>query len=304
MAINVTNICKSFGSFEALSNINFKIETGEIVGLLGPNGAGKSTLMKILSGVIPLSSGEISICGANLNAESLKTKRNIGYLPESNPLYPNMYIKEYLEFSAGFYKLGKDKSNRINEMIEVTGLNDHLKKKIGILSKGLKQRVGLSQALLHDPKVLILDEPTSGLDPNQIIEIRNLILSLGKNKTILFSSHIMQEVEAICERLIILNDGHIVNDSKTKDISKNSVLKNIIDIEFDSEINEEILLSLSFIKGVVKLGHNKWRVEPINRGDIRKDLMAFAVAHNRTILSLNLHSDNLEEVFQKITKKV
>ncbi len=304
MVIKVSDLNKSFGGFEALKDINFEIETGEIVGLLGPNGAGKSTLMKIMSGVLSADAGELSICGYELNSDSLKTRMNIGYLPESNPLYPNMYIKEYLEFSAGFYNLEKNKNDRINEMIELTGLKHHLSKKIGVLSKGLKQRVGLSQALLHDPKVLILDEPTSGLDPNQIVEIRNLILSLGVNKTILFSSHIMQEVEAVCERLIILNDGQIITDNKIADITKNKTFNNIVDVEFEEEVNEELLRSLKFVKKAVNLSTNKWRIESVDEDDIRKDLMSFAVSNDLTILSLNLHTDNLETVFQKLTKKV
>lgn len=303
MAINVESISKSFGKFEALSNIDFRLEVGEIVGLLGPNGAGKSTLMKILSCIIPASSGTAAICGFDLKTNSLNARKNIGYLPENNPLYTDMYVKEFLEFSAGFYNLGKFKNDRINEMIEVTGLKDHLKKKIGVLSKGLKQRVGLSQAMLHDPKILILDEPTSGLDPNQIVEIRNLILSLGANKTILFSSHILQEVEALCERVIILNKGQIIADDKIVEVVKKTSENNIISIEFDKEIDIQKLLSLKFVKKASKLKNNEWRIESVTGRDIRNELMTFAIAQNLTILSLNLHAGNLESIFRELTKK-
>lgn len=303
MAIKAVNINKSFGHFQALAEVGFEVGSGEIAGLLGPNGAGKSTLMKILCGVLPPDSGEASICGFISETNSLEAKMNIGYLPENNPLYPNMYIKEFLTFSAGFYNLRNQKKHRIDEMIELTGLNKHLKKKIGVLSKGLKQRVGIAQALLHDPKVLLLDEPTSGLDPNQIVEIRNLILTLGADKTILFSSHIMQEVEVLCKRVIILDEGRIVADDDTSTITSNLSAKNMISIEFDKKLELRIVTSLKFVKNAKRITGHKWSIEPVAGLDIRKNLMNFAIEQGLTILSLNQQSDNLERVFQELTKK-
>jgi len=303
MTIFVEHLGKNYGELQALNNMNFSIETGEIVGLLGPNGAGKSTLLKILSCLMSADSGNANICGFNIETQALDVKRNIGYLPENNPLYPNMFIREYLEFSAGFYHLGKLKKNRINEMIEITGLKDHLSKRIGILSKGLKQRVGLSQALLHDPKVLILDEPTSGLDPNQIVEIRDLILSLGVNKTILFSSHIIQEVEALCKRVIILDEGKIIADGLTSSLAIDNGKSNIVNVQFNADIDKKDLLAIGRIKRIQNLKNHEWLIECEENIDIRKDLMAFAMKHNLTILSLNQQSNKLEGVFHELTKK-
>lgn len=303
MTIFVERLGKNYKELEALNNLNFSVETGEIVGLLGPNGAGKSTLFKILSCLIGPDTGKANICGFDIDTQALDVKRNIGYLPENNPLYPNMFIREYLEFSAGFYDLGRLKKSRINEMIEITGLNDHLSKRIGILSKGLKQRVGLSQALLHDPKVLILDEPTSGLDPNQIVEIRKLILSLGSNKTILFSSHIIQEVEALCERVIILDEGKIIADGPTSSLVIGNGKNNIVNVQFNADIDEENLLAIGRIKRIQHLKNSEWLIECEENIDIRQDLMAFAMKHNLTILSLNQESNKLEGVFRELTRK-
>ncbi|PKP33669.1 MAG: gliding motility-associated ABC transporter ATP-binding subunit GldA [Bacteroidetes bacterium HGW-Bacteroidetes-17] len=303
MTIFVEHLGKNYAKVQALNNLNFSVEPGEIVGLLGPNGAGKSTLFKILSCLIRPNSGKVDICGFNVETQALDVRRNIGYLPENNPLYPNMFIREYLEFSAGFYHLGKLKKSRINEMIEITGLKDHLSKRIGILSKGLKQRVGLSQALLHDPKVLILDEPTSGLDPNQIVEIRKLILSLGSNKTILFSSHIIQEVEALCERVIILDEGKIIADGPTSRLVIGNGKNNIVNVQFNADVEEEDLLAIGRIKRIQQLKNSEWLIECEENIDIRKDLMAFAMKHNLTILSLNQESNKLEGVFHELTRK-
>jgi len=212
MSIEVSNVIKTYGEQRALDEVSFSIEKGEIVGLLGPNGAGKSTLMKIITCFIPPDSGEVKVYGYDIFEESLQVREKVGYLPEHNPLYLDMFVKEYLEFVAGIHKLGKNTRKRIEEMIELTGLQLEQKKKIGALSKGYRQRVGLAQALIHDPEVLILDEPTSGLDPNQIQDIRNLIRSIGSQKTVMLSTHIMQEVEAICDRAIIINKGKIVAD--------------------------------------------------------------------------------------------
>ncbi len=219
MSISVKKIVKKYGEQKALDDVSFEIQSGEIVGLLGPNGAGKSTMMKILTCFIPPTSGEASVCGFDVQEQSLDVRRNVGYLPENNPLYPDMYVKEYLEFVAGIYKI-QNKKDRIAEMIDITGLEIEQKKKIGALSKGYRQRVGLAQAMIHDPRVLILDEPTSGLDPNQIIEIRDLIISIGKKKTVMLSTHIMQEVEAMCSRAIIINRGVIAADDSIVELSK------------------------------------------------------------------------------------
>ena len=219
MSISVKKIVKKYGEQKALDDVSFEIQSGEIVGLLGPNGAGKSTMMKILTCFIPPTSGEASVCGFDVQEQSLDVRRNVGYLPENNPLYPDMYVKEYLEFVAGIYKI-QNKKDRIAEMIDITGLEIEQKKKIGALSKGYRQRVGLSQAMIHDPRVLILDEPTSGLDPNQIIEIRDLIISIGKKKTVMLSTHIMQEVEAMCSRAIIINRGVLAADDSIVELSK------------------------------------------------------------------------------------
>jgi ABC-2 type transport system ATP-binding protein len=218
MSINVKNITKLYGSQKALDNVSFSINPGEICGFLGPNGAGKSTMMKILTCFIPPSSGEASVCGFDILENSIDVRRKIGYLPENNPLYLEMYVREYLDFIAGIHQIKHKREERISEMIALTGLSLEQKKKIGALSKGYRQRVGLAQVLIHDPEVLILDEPTSGLDPNQLIEIRNLILAIGKEKTVMLSTHIMQEVEAICDRTIIINRGKIVADDKTSNL--------------------------------------------------------------------------------------
>jgi ABC-2 type transport system ATP-binding protein len=302
MSIHVKNINKNYDELIVLKDVNFSIETGEIVGLLGPNGAGKSTLMKILSGLLSSSSGEGQVGGYSISDESIDVRRIIGYLPENNPMYPEMYIKEYLEFSSGFYQIA-NRQARIDEMIELTGLRNHLSKKIGLLSKGLKQRVGLSQVLLHDPNVLILDEPTSGLDPNQIIEIRNLISSLGKNKTILFSSHIMNEVEALCERVIILDEGRVIADGKTSEISTKTSEISLVSVVFNEDVKKSELLAIENVKNVELSKGNVWLIKSGNGCDIRKNIMSFAVKNDLTILSLNQQSENLESIFQKLTKK-
>lgn len=303
MSIVLNNISKSYNDFRALEDISFNIKAGEVVGLLGPNGAGKSTLMKILSCLILPSHGHASICGLDVESQSVEVRKKIGFLPENNPLYTNMYIREYLTYSAGFYNLGKNSKSRIDEMIEITGLSDHLNKKIGILSKGLKQRIGLSQVLLHDPPVLILDEPTSGLDPNQIVEIRKLILSISSNKTILFSSHIMQEVEALCRRIIILDNGKIIADRKMADLINSGAQNSTVIVEFDKPVHQKELETLNGAQSVRWLRENVWLLESDENDDIRKQIMSFALKRKLTILSLNRQSDTLEKVFQKLTKR-
>jgi len=304
MSIKIENITKLYGEQKALDNISFEIKTGEIIGFLGPNGAGKSTMMKIITGYIPQTSGKIWVNDKDIDVNSLEIRKEIGYLPEHNPLYLDMYVKEYLGFIAGIYKLGSQKKTKISEIIEKTGLTQEQHKKIGALSKGYRQRVGLAQALIHNPKVLILDEPTTGLDPNQIVEIRNLISEVGKDKTVMLSTHIMQEVEAICHRTIIINNGQIVADDSTKDIKKhsNQSYQTTI-VEFDSLIDKEMLQKVSGIVDLKSLDSKNWLIQSLQENDIRANIFNFAVKNNLTILSIQKKEKSLEEVFQELTIK-
>ncbi len=301
MSIIVKNITKVYGEQKALDEVSFQIAAGEIVGLLGPNGAGKSTIMKIISCFIPPSSGQASIYGFDVQDQPLEVRKRIGYLPENNPLYLEMYVKEYLEFVAGIHKLDNKKA-RVASMIETTGLEIEQNKKIGALSKGYRQRVGLAHALIHDPEVLILDEPTTGLDPNQIIEIRELIQQIGKEKTVMLSTHIMQEVEAICDRAIIINRGKIVADDKTKNLSYDRFENQVVSVEFDREVHEAGLKKLKGIVKLKKVDEKTWVIESAHDIDIRSDLFKFAVENGFAVLSLNKEAQSLEKVFQKLTK--
>jgi ABC-2 type transport system ATP-binding protein len=285
-----------------LDKVNINIGKGEVVGLLGPNGAGKSTLMKVLTGYIPPTSGDASVYGFDVLFHSEEVKKIVGYLPEHNPLYPDMYIKEYLEFIAGIHKLGKIAPNRIREMIEITGLGPEQNKKIGTLSKGYKQRVGLAQALIHNPEVLILDEPTSGLDPNQLLEIRELIKGIGKEKTVILSTHIMQEVEAVCSRAIIINLGKIVADAPTSELS---VIQShdIVTVEFETQTTEKQLLSIPGVAKASRINDLSWKLQAKPGEDIRPRINKFAVENNLTLLSLHREEHNLEQVFQELTRK-
>ena len=303
MSIQIENLIKIYGKQKALDGISFKTEAGEIIGLVGPNGAGKSTLMKIISCYLPQTSGNAFICGFDVIEQSIEVRKKVGYLPEHNPLYLDMYIPEYLTFVAGIYKLGKTTNVRVTEMIEITGLLPERRKKIGALSKGYRQRVGIAQALIHNPEVLILDEPTSGLDPNQILEIRNLIKTIGKEKTVLFSTHIMQEVEAVCDRVIILDHGKIITDQKTEELhhSLNTSIQ-VISIEFDKPVEEELLMNIPGIIQVEKMDGNLWKVKANKEKDIHPLLFNFAVEHNVTVLSMNMEEQSLEETFFRLTK--
>ena len=303
MSIQVKELTKIYGQQKALDQISFEIKTGEIVGFVGPNGAGKSTTMKILTGFIPPSSGEAKINNLDLIEKSLEIRKHIGYLPEHNPLYLDMHVKEYLEFVAGIYKLGKKTNVRIKEIIEQTGLSIEQKKKIGALSKGFRQRVGLAQALIHDPAILILDEPTSGLDPNQIIEIRNLISEVGKEKTVMLSTHIMQEVEAICDRIIIINNGKIVaDDSIDSIISKTQDQYITIVVEFNKAPNQKQLEEINLVDKVAKLDDKNWLIQSLSTEDIRQNIFNFAVKSNLAVLSMQKKEKSLEDVFQELTK--
>src|SRR5665647_598495 len=299
MSIVVQGVTKLYGDQKALDNVSFEVKTGEIVGFLGPNGAGKSTMMKIITGFIPASSGKVNVNGLAVESDNLEIKKQIGYLPENNPLYPEMYIREYLGFVASIYNAGSSKKKQIDNIIELTGLVSEQKKKIGSLSKGYRQRVGLAQALIHNPKVLILDEATTGLDPNQIVEIRNLIKEAGKEKTIMLSTHIMQEVEAICDRVIIIDKGVIVADEEKSNIySKIKRPKQVIHVEFDKDTKDSSLAEITNVKSVKKIRDNVWLIEAESDEDIRPSIFNFAVKNNLTVLSLNRQESNLEVVFR------
>jgi len=302
MSIEVKQVNKVYGSQKALDQVSLSIHPGEIVGLLGPNGAGKSTLMKIITCFIPPSDGEVRVCGYDIFEESLKVREKIGYLPEHNPLYLEMYVREYLEFISDIHKIKGNMKSRIAEMVELTGLGPEQKKKIGALSKGYRQRVGLAQALIHDPEVLILDEPTSGLDPNQIHEIRNLIRSIGASKTVMLSTHIMQEVEAICHRSIIIHKGKIVADDSTMNLAGSVRNRNRITVEFSGLISREDLRRIPGISGVEQKNQNLWILETAAERDVREDLFSLAVSKGATILSMNKEELRLEEVFQILTQ--
>jgi ABC-2 type transport system ATP-binding protein len=302
MSIVVNNITKIYGEQKALDGISFEVGAGEIVGFLGPNGAGKSTMMKILTCFIPQTSGTASVCGFDVAEQNLEVRKNVGYLPEHNPLYLDMYVKEYLEFIAGLHRI-KNVKERISEMIEATGLQIEQKKKIGALSKGYRQRVGLAQALIHDPKVLILDEPTTGLDPNQLEEIRNLIIEVGKKKTVMLSTHIMQEVEAVCDRVIIINHGQIVANETTSTLQKSqSENKYFITVEFDKVSSRSALKNIIHVYDAKNVKDNIWILEVHSDKDIRPDVFNFAIQNNLAVLTLNKEEQKLEDVFKKLTK--
>jgi ABC-2 type transport system ATP-binding protein len=298
MSIWVKNVTKLYGKQKALDNVSFSVQKGEIVGFLGPNGAGKSTMMKIITGYIPPTSGEIEVNGLNIVEHALEVKRQIGYLPEQNPLYYDMYVKEFLEFVGKLYGI-KNISQKVKEMIDVCGLQIEQHKKIGTLSKGYKQRVGLAQALIHNPSVLILDEPTSGLDPNQLEEIRNLIKELGKDKTVLFSTHIMQEVEAICNKVIIINRGKIVAEDNIENIKQITDATQII-VEFSMTLTQEHFATLP-LQSLEKLSDTKWKIQS-NHPEISKYLMQLALDNNCSIISLTKSERKLEEVFKSLTQ--
>jgi ABC-2 type transport system ATP-binding protein len=301
MSLEVRNISKLYGSQLALDDVSFSIGKGEIVGLLGPNGAGKSTLMKILTCYIPPTSGTALVCGYKVDESPMEIKSRIGYLPENNPLYTEMYVKEFLNFISDIYRIKDPKRARVAEIIELTGLGREQGKKIGMLSKGYKQRVGLAQALIHDPEVLILDEPTSGLDPNQIAEIRNLITSIAHQKTILLSTHIMQEVEAICQRSIIINLGKIVVDDTTSNLSHYKT-KELVIVEFREDVSEELLKKINGMVNLKHLKHNTWQLEAKPGIDIRPAISQFTSENNLTLLTLQQETQKLEDVFKQLTE--
>ena len=299
MSIKVKKLSKLYGTQKALTKVSFEINKGEIVGFLGPNGAGKSTLMKILSGYIPQTNGDAKICNLDINENSIETRSRIGYLPEHNPLYLDMYVKEYLEFVADIYKVNH---KYIDEMIKKTGLIKEQHKLIGSLSKGYRQRVGLAQALIHNPEVLILDEPTTGLDPNQLIEIRSLIKEVGREKTVLLSTHIMQEVEAICDRVIIINKGQIVANKTIIELQKSKGNRKLITVEFDKKAVKKELMKIGNVLEAKELKGNKYQIFSDSKFDLRPAIFEFAVNNKLTVLQMNMEEQKLESIFQELTK--
>ncbi len=302
MSIEVRNLLKIYGEQKAVNDISFKVQKGEIVGFLGPNGAGKSTTMKIITGYIEKTGGEAFVCGINVCEDPLGTKKKIGYLPELNALYYEMYVREYLGFVAEIHKIGNRKQ-RIEEVISLTGLQVESKKKIGQLSKGYKQRVGLAAALIHDPEVLILDEPTSGLDPNQIVEIREVIRSQGKKKTVLFSSHILQEVEAICDRVVIIHQGELVADDQLSNLRKGSSQQPAVAVSFSEKIDVQWLSSLPMVSRVESAGVNSFRLFTNEPETLRRSILELALSKNLNIISLQNESQSLENIFKQLTGK-
>ena len=299
MSIEVKNLFKYYGEQAAVKDISFNVNNGEIVGFLGPNGAGKSTTMKVITGYISASSGDVKVCGMPVSVDSLDTRQIIGYLPENNPLYLDMYVKEYLAFVANIYKVSNVK-DRVSDMVKKVGLEVEQNKKIGALSKGYRQRVGLAQAIIHDPKVLILDEPTSGLDPNQLVEIRELIKTIGKEKTVMLSTHIMQEVEAICDRVVIINKGEIVADDKAGNLQFDQAVQTVY-VEFDGTVSKNQLNKIVGVSKVEKLGEG-WLLESREQIDLRKTIAQFANEQKLLTLTLKKEEKSLEEVFKQLTK--
>ena len=300
MSVIVDQLTKVYGSQIAVNQISFKAEPGKIVGFLGPNGAGKSTSMKMITGFIPPSSGTAKVCGFDITSQSMDVRKCIGYLPENNPLYLDMYVKEFLSFIAGLQHL-ENPIIRIKEMIEQTGLEREQFKKISQLSKGYRQRVGIAQAMLHDPKVLILDEPTTGLDPNQLVEIRKLIKQLGKEKTVILSTHIMQEVEAVCDQVVIINKGVIVANDETKNLQVTALKQVSYIVEFDQNVPQNNILKIPGVVAAQALTDKSWVLQTNVQLDVRKNIFDFAVQNNLVLLSIQKEEEKLEDIFRKLT---
>jgi ABC-2 type transport system ATP-binding protein len=300
MSIEVTQLTKLYGEQKAVDTISFKVGKGEIVGFLGPNGAGKSTTMKIITGYLQADGGTATVCGINVKDQPLETKKKIGYLPEANPLYHDMYVREYLDFVADVHGV-PNKKQKIEDAIQTVGLSLESKKKVGQLSKGYKQRVGLAAALIHDPEVLILDEPTTGLDPNQIVEIREVIRKLGENKTVLFSSHILQEVEAICDRVVIINRGKLVADDTLKNLRLQSETSQVLKVTFKEILEQAQLEKLSSVRAVNKVSAQEWELICTDVTEAKRQLLELALQQNLNIVSLQSGGHSLEEVFRTLT---
>jgi ABC-2 type transport system ATP-binding protein len=301
MSIAVQNVTKLYGDQKALDNVSISVHSGQVVGFLGPNGAVKSTLMKIITGFIPPSQGTVEVNGVSIDSDKTDFRKFIGYLPENNPLYADMYVKEYLHFVAKVCQMGRFSNSRVKEMVELTGIGHEQNKKIGQLSKGYRQRVGLAQALLNRPAVLILDEPTSGLDPNQIVEIRNIIAEVGKDKTVMLSTHIMQEVEAMCQRVIIINKGNIVADGSTQEVLDMTTQKgHEILVEFTGKIDPENFTRIAGVANITDLGKNQWLIG-VSQGDIRSEVFRIAVENSYTLIGMQQKSLQLQDVFKLLT---
>jgi ABC-2 type transport system ATP-binding protein len=301
MSIKVEQLTKVYQTQRAVDEISFEAKKGEVLGFLGPNGAGKTTTMKIITCFIPQTEGKVSVCGYDTKTSSMEVRQRIGYLPEHNPLYKDMYVKEYLNFVGGLHKV-LNKKQKVAEMIDRVGLGQEQHKLIGALSKGYRQRVGLAQAMLHDPDVLILDEPTSGLDPNQLVEIRKLITDLGKEKTVIFSTHIMQEVQAICDRVLIINHGKVVANDPVEALTDRISGSTIITVEFLEKTQKEFLRKIKKVNSIESLGNNQWKLSADLKEDIRKDIFDFAVQNKLTLLGMKKEIYSVEDVFQELTK--
>lgn len=302
MSVSVSQLTKVFKQQKAVDNISFEVSPGEILGFLGPNGAGKSTTMKIITCFLPPTSGRVEVCGQEVQDHPLRVKQLIGYLPEDNPLYPDMYVQEHLRFIGGIHGLsGKILKSRITEMIERCGLEREQNKVIGALSKGYRQRVGLAQVLLHDPKVLILDEPTSGLDPNQLLEIRSLIKESSKDKTVILSTHIMQEVQSLCDRVVIINRGKLVADQGVAELKAGSLKQKLVTIEIAEEFDTDGLLQIEGITDVTPLGKGKYLITGSMEQDIRPLIFKFATEHQLTLKELKEEEHSLEHIFHELT---
>lgn len=301
MSLKIENVTRFYGEQKALDNVSMQLQSGEVVALLGPNGAGKSTMMKIITCYLPQNMGNVWVCGENVKTESLKIREMVGYLPEHNPLYLDMYVREYLEFVAGLHKLGKRTHQRVKEMIEQTSLGPEQHKKIGALSKGYRQRVGIAQALIHDPQVLILDEPTSGLDPNQLVDIRQLIKEAGKHKTVLLSTHIMQEVEAVCDRVVIINKGKIVADAPTKELQLLNESNRVITVEFDKAYPFDEFKSIEGVMEIQKVNEKNIKIFTQSKKDLRGDIFLMAARQGWIILSMGYEDISIEQVFRQLT---
>ncbi len=301
MSVQVQHLTKIYDTQHAVDDISFSARKGEVLGFLGPNGAGKTTTMKIITGYLPQSNGTAEVCGFDVTAQPMQARACVGYLPEHNPLYRDMYVREYLEFTAGIHRVPTPR-RRVEEMVERTGLTSHRHKRIAELSKGYRQRVGLAQAMLHDPQVLILDEPTSGLDPNQIVEIRQLIKDLGREKTVILSTHILGEVEAVCDRAIIINKGKIVADAPIAELKSRFAGQSVVTVEFGQNVEKKLLESLPRVQKVQLLGSNRWQITAAANQDLRPDLSAFAAKHNLTLLELHKEVVSVEDIFQQLTK--
>jgi ABC-2 type transport system ATP-binding protein len=301
MSITVSHITKNYGKQKALDDVSFSVGSGEVVGFLGPNGAGKSTMMKILTCFLPPTSGSATVCGSDTTTDSLKVRRHVGYLPEHNPLYLDLYVKEYLDLVAGLHGL-KDRPARIRSMIEQVGLGPEQHKRIGTLSKGYRQRVGLAQAMIHDPEVLILDEPTSGLDPNQLVDVRALIKRMGERKTVMLSTHIMQEVEAICDRVIIIDRGRIVADEKASTLRSGSHQREALEVEFDRDVQANLLLNIPGVQLAERRTGHHWVLAHDAALDIRPAVFRFAVDEGLQVLGMQKSERGLEDVFKELTR--